>query len=113
MIDSGYRFDPIDLITKPTGEFLSRFFAGEGYKDGLHGLVMAMLQFFSVMLIYLKVWQEQGHTPINNQKFTPIWQKQFIERYKELRFWFLTVKIQQSKSKTGGFMLKLKRKILK
>lgn len=63
-----YRFIWTDLIRKPIGEFASRYFAGEGYKDGLHGLALSLLQAFSEMLVYLKVWEkekfmEQGITP--------------------------------------------------
>lgn len=113
LIRSGYKFDPVDLITKPIGEFLSRFFAGEGYRDGLHGLVVAFLQFFSIMLIYLKVWQTEGHKKIPSSQFTPIWQKAFITKFKEIRYWFYTVKIQSSDSKPKTFLLKLYRKLLK
>jgi len=113
LVKSGYKFDPKDLITKPVGEFISRFFAGEGYRDGLHGLVLAFLQFFSVMLIYLKVWQSEDHKPIKAVTMTPIWQKAFIEKFKELRYWFLTVRIQSSKSNQQSFLLKIVRKLLK
>lgn len=113
LISSGYKFDPVDLITKPTGEFISRFFAGEGYRDGLHGLVLAFLQFFSVMLVYLKVWQSEDHKPIKAAEFTPVWQKAFYDKFKELRYWFITVKIQMSKSNKKVFLLKLKRRLLK
>lgn len=54
------KFDWKDLLVKPSNEFFSRFFAGEGYKDGLHGLVLALLQAFSEMVLYLKVWEKQG-----------------------------------------------------
>ena len=112
LINSGYKFDPADLIKKPTGEFLSRFFAGEGYRDGLHGLIVALLQFFSILLIYLKVWQAEGSKPVNERVFTPIWQTGFMEKFKEFRYWFLTSKIQNSKTK-GSFFLKLQRRLLK
>ena len=111
--NSGYKFDSKDLISKPLGEFISRFFAGEGYKDGLHGLILAFLQMFSVMLIYLKVWQHQGHEPEKMGRFAPVWQQIFVGKFKELRYWFLTVLIQQSTSKTKRFFLKLKRKLSK
>ncbi|KKT30716.1 MAG: Glycosyl transferase family 2 [Candidatus Collierbacteria bacterium GW2011_GWC2_44_18] len=113
LINSGYKFDPADLIKKPTGEFLSRFFAGEGYRDGLHGLIVALLQFFSILLIYLKVWQAEGSKPVNERVFTPIWQTGFMEKFKEFRYWFLTSKIQNSKTKTDAFFLKLQRRLLK
>ena len=55
----GYRFVWLDLIKKPSSEFISRYFQGEGYKDGLHGLVLAILQGFSEFILYLKVWQKE------------------------------------------------------
>lgn len=113
LIDSGYKFDPVDLITKPIGEFLSRFFAGEGYKDGLHGLIMALLQFFSILLIYLKVWQSEDYRPIKERDFSSIWQTAYLEKIKEFQYWFLTVKLQNTRSKTAGFFLKLRRRLLK
>lgn len=113
LIDSGYKFDPTDLVKKPIGEFLSRFFAGEGYKDGLHGLAIALLQFFSILLIYLKVWQSEGFKPVREGEFTPLWQKIYKEKFKEIRYWFLTAKLQRSQSKTEAFFLKLQRRLLK
>lgn len=52
-----YHFVWSDLLKRPIAEFLSRFFAGEGYKDGIHGLALANLQAFSELIVYLKVWQ--------------------------------------------------------
>lgn len=57
----GYKFIWTDLISKPTGEFLSRYFDGEGYRDGLHGLSLALLQAFSQLVLYLKVWQQEKY----------------------------------------------------
>lgn len=113
LIDSGYKFEPVDLISKPVGEFLSRFFAGEGYKDGLHGLVMAFLQFFSILLVYLKVWQAEENPPVKERAFTPVWQAVFRDKFREIRYWFLTTLIQESRSQTQVFFLKLRRRLLK
>lgn len=52
-----YLFDWKDLIKKPADEFLSRYFEGQGYKDGLHGLALSGLQAFSEFVVYLKIWQ--------------------------------------------------------
>lgn len=56
----GYQFQIEDFVAKPAGEFFSRFFAGEGYKDGIHGLTLSVLQGFSELVIYLKIWEKQG-----------------------------------------------------
>lgn len=58
IVKEGYQFKWHDLLKKPLGEFLSRFFAGEGYKDGLHGLSLSLLQAFSFLVVYLKIWEK-------------------------------------------------------
>jgi len=57
LVKDGYKLDWSDLVHKPVNEFLSRYFQGEGYKDGLHGLALAALQAFSEFVMYLKIWQ--------------------------------------------------------
>jgi glycosyltransferase involved in cell wall biosynthesis len=60
--DDGYRFKWQDLIIKPVDEFLSRFFANQGFEDGLHGLALGLLQGFSHLLVYLKIWELEKFT---------------------------------------------------
>lgn len=57
LVKDGYIFDYKDLIRKPLSEFLGRFFAQKGYVDGLHGLALSLLQAFSFLTVYLKVWE--------------------------------------------------------
>ena len=47
------------LLIKPASEFLRRYFAEEGYKDGLHGLTLSLLQALSELVLYVKLWQKQ------------------------------------------------------
>lgn len=56
----GYIFDIKDLIKKPLSEFLSRFFANRGFEDGLHGLILSMLQAFSQFVVYVRLWESDG-----------------------------------------------------
>lgn len=58
-----YHFVWRDLILKPAREFISRYFSGEGYKDGAHGLALSLLQAFSELVLYLKVWQSEKFQP--------------------------------------------------
>lgn len=55
----GNSFKWQDLFQKPLEEFLSRFFALEGYKDGLHGLSLSILQGISFFILYLKLWEKE------------------------------------------------------
>jgi glycosyltransferase involved in cell wall biosynthesis len=59
-VKSGYQFSWSDLIQKPLDEFLRRFFAEKGYQDGIHGLALCLLQAFSELMVYLRVWEEEG-----------------------------------------------------
>jgi glycosyltransferase involved in cell wall biosynthesis len=59
LVGSGYKFSLKDLIIAPRDEFLRRFFAWEGYKDGTHGFVLSFLQAFSFFVTYLKVWEKE------------------------------------------------------
>lgn len=58
-IKDGYKFSWKDLIIRPTNEFLSRFFGDEGYKDGVYGLAFSLLQGFSELVFYLKIWESE------------------------------------------------------
>lgn len=55
----GIEFKWRDVIVKPSSEFLRRYFAESGYKDGLHGLVLSLLQVLSELVVYTKLWQKQ------------------------------------------------------
>jgi glycosyltransferase involved in cell wall biosynthesis len=109
LFKSGYQFGWQDIISKPIGEFLSRFFAGEGYKDGLHGLVLALLQAFSELIKYLKVWENQGFESPD----LPL--PDFITETKrsaqEVGFWLRTSLIKETKDPLKKFLLKIKQKL--
>jgi len=99
-----YEFSWVDLIKKPSGEFLSRFFAGDGYKDGVHGLALALLQGFSELIVYLKVWQKKGfdESAIKLDEFS----KAAGEAGRDLRYWQADAKVKSG----GGILHKIKRK---
>lgn len=63
LIKSGYEFSWRDLMLKPLGEFLGRYFSNRGFEDGLHGLTLSLLQAFSFLVVYLKVWQTRKFEP--------------------------------------------------
>jgi (heptosyl)LPS beta-1,4-glucosyltransferase len=99
-----YKFAWQDVIRKPLGEFLSRYFAGEGYKDGLHGLALALLQAVSELILYLKMWQQDRFKPqaISLSEFS-----QEVKRgEKQLRWWEV-----EAFTKTEGFFASFPKRI--
>lgn len=109
LTEEKYRFQWQDLIKKPTSEFLSRFFAGEGYKDGLHGLVLALLQAFSEFVLYLKAWEREGF----RARELPL--QDFIAEMnklgKEIAYWWTTTDMKESKNLLKKLQLRIKRKL--
>ncbi len=43
-------------------EFISRYFAGEGYKDGMLGFVLGILQLFYSFLVYFYYWEKRKYS---------------------------------------------------
>ncbi len=52
-----------ETVRRSTAEFISRFFAGHGFKDGTHGLVLSVLQFFYYFLVYFFYWEAGNYKP--------------------------------------------------
>lgn len=93
--NTGYNFSLHDLIKKPLSEFLGRFFANQGYKDGLHGLALSLLQSFSELIVYLKVWEKEGFTQ-EDIKLKELDQLS-KEGGEELSYWFKTSALPKDK----------------
>lgn len=43
-------------------EFVGRYFAGEGYKDGMLGFTLAILQLFYSFLVYFYYWEKRRYS---------------------------------------------------
>ncbi len=109
-----YKLSFADLILEPTREFISRFFAGKGYQDGFHGLALAVLQAWSVALIYLKVWEKQRYKE-KNLDFSKVSQS-FSKMIFEINFWYSRWILDREKSwrRPGKrIILKFKELVLK
>ncbi|MFH1601741.1 MAG: glycosyltransferase family 2 protein [Candidatus Shapirobacteria bacterium] len=109
-----YKLSSADLVLKPMGEFLSRFFVGGGYKDGLHGLGLAVLQSFSEALIYLKVWEKNRYEEksLENRKIKEIFSQAVLEvDYWYSRWW--TERAKGIRRTVLEIILKIKTSLLK
>ncbi len=98
------------LLTKPLSEFLRRYFAEDGYKDGLHGLSLSVLQAFSEAILYLKLWQKQRFYKKKIPLGLVLKEKQKIDR--EIKWWFLTSSLSERKPIVERIWLRIQRKFL-
>ncbi len=58
-------FSLSEALKKGLSEFISRYFSDEGYKDGVHGFILAFLQMFYYFLVYVYHWESQQYKQEN------------------------------------------------
>ena len=112
-IKSGQSITWVDALRFPMNDFLKTFFAKKGYKDGLHGLVLSILQAFYAEVVFAKIWEKKGFTQQNSPNFLREVYKESKKIAKEMNYWFLTSFIQDNSSFVKKSFLKIKRKLSK
>ena len=98
-----------EVLRQSTSEFISRFFALDGYKDGLHGFVLSVLQMFYYFLVYFYFWEMKKYP--NLEKNTPQHFQSFARNlHFETNFWLSKKNLV---SATEKIKLKIQNKVLK
>lgn len=109
--ESGKRVAWQDAIRFPAQEFLRRFFANEGWKDGLHGLVLSLLMAFYHLLVFTQVWEKQGFWESEERGFCDGVMDEFKKTRREFSYWMVESEIKDTKNPFKKISLKLKKKI--
>lgn len=109
-IKDGYRIRIEDAINFPVKEFISRFFARKGYRDGLHGLVLSLLMAFYHLLVFVYIWEKQGFKEIGEDNILTSARKEFSRAGKEMNLWFVNEEIESTQNPIKRLLLKLWRK---
>jgi glycosyltransferase involved in cell wall biosynthesis len=105
---TGYKTLWYDAIRFPVSDFVKLYFAQYGYKDGLHGLVLAILQAFYSFIVFAKIWERQKFVPV---KITPHDIETELHRSRnEIAYWVLSEKILRANFAVK-LLLKIKRKL--
>lgn len=83
-----------DAIRFPVSDFVKIYFAQEGYKDGLHGLVLSLLQSFYSFLVFAKLWEGQGFSNVE----VPLTKStdELKRSGDTVRYWMLTAKMKHA-----------------
>jgi glycosyltransferase involved in cell wall biosynthesis len=106
------KFTSLDLLGKPIGEFMRRFFLTEGYKDGMYGFILSALMGVQTLVAYAYLWEIQGKrqdlTTVETQTvFTSLRGKG-----NELTYWLTTLAVESTHGATK-LLYRVKRKALK
>lgn len=107
-VASGYRTSWKDAIRFPASDFLKLYFAQSGYKDGLHGLVLAGLQAFYSFIIFVKLWEREKF----REEYPVLGDvtKELSKVGREGKYWAITSAIGETKHPLLRLWLRLLRK---
>jgi glycosyltransferase involved in cell wall biosynthesis len=98
LIKKGYVFDWRDAIRFPVKEFLSRFFAREGYRDGFHGLMLSLLMSFYHFIVFSYIWEKQKFKQISDGAILAETEREIVQSSKDIFFWFSKEKTKLMKN---------------
>ena len=72
-----------DAIRMPVDDFLANFLARKLYKEGLHGLILSILQSFYAFVVFCKIWEKQKFWQFNDKNFLKQVNRQVRKSYKD------------------------------
>ena len=110
LIRQGYSFNARDAIRLPIQEFLSRYFARQGYKDGFHGLMLSLFMAIYHFIIFAYIWEKKKFAD-EGEKSVKAFESEFKESSKEIRYWVQKRQIDEERASLKKIGLRVKRKL--
>lgn len=98
ILSSGRQLKWFDAIRYPANDFLKTFFLQKGYKDGLHGLVLSVLQALYMEVVFAKVWEKQGFNEVNSKNFLKDVVGELNKLRRNLNYWIRSSFIEEEKN---------------
>lgn len=86
-----------DTIKKGLSEFISRYFAYEGYKDGMHGFSLSFLQLFYYFLVFFYYWEKKKYEDHSGKSLVFQSRKFFQQGLFEVNYWMIKEKFLSTK----------------
>ncbi len=98
-----------DALRFPISDFVKIYFAQEGFRDGLHGLVLSLLQSFYSFIVFAKLWEKQKF----REQEIPLGkvERELMQRGKEIHYWLLAEKIKQASSPLSKILYRFLRRV--
>ncbi|HEX7017963.1 MAG TPA: glycosyltransferase family 2 protein [Patescibacteria group bacterium] len=95
------------LFATWSNQFLARFFAQEGHKDGQHGLALALLQAFYEVAVELKIWENDNFNQNSTSSTQAIRDLRQFQR--DVNYWIADYQIHRT-SGLNNLWWRLRRK---
>lgn len=110
ILKAGKKISWSDALVMPANDFLKTFFAQKGYKDGLHGLVLSLLQAFYQVIVFAKVWEKQKFRINEPDNMLTGFLKESRKSASDFRYWQNSSLYDEEKSGITKAVYRLKRK---
>ncbi|MEA3355695.1 MAG: glycosyltransferase family 2 protein [Patescibacteria group bacterium] len=98
------------ILVRPLNEFIKRLVALKGYKDGLHGLILSLLQSFYELVVVIKIWEINKFKPENPEVMKKV-EKEGKKIQKVFKWWKRELKIKETESQVIKIWNKSLRKL--
>lgn len=105
---AGYTPQWWDAIRFPLSDFVKVYLAQEGYKDGLHGLVLSLLQAFYSFIVFAQLW-ERAKFPEMDIGLSQV-SDEMRRSHKEVRYWLISAKLSSVRDPLTKLWYKLLRR---
>lgn len=112
ILAAGKRIGGLSAVKLPIEDFLKTYFMQKGYKDGMHGLMLSILQSFYTFLVVAKVWEKQGFYEKDGNDMLKLFSSEIQSISEQFKYWFLTVSISETRNLIHRGALYIARKIL-
>jgi hypothetical protein len=112
MIKKDYGFNFLDALRFPVDDFLKTFFMQKGYRDGLHGLVLGLLQAFYMEVVFAKLWERHNFRQVEEKDMLSDLKKEIISTGRKIKYWIKTTVINDATNPLKKTLLRLSRKVL-
>lgn len=109
LISAGYVPVWVDALRFPVSDFVKIYFAQKGYRDGLHGLVLSILQAFYSFTVFAKVWEAKGFA--EKEISLKAISAESGRLSQEFGYWYLTARISEAGSSLFTMPLRIRRKL--
>ena len=110
-IQSGKSLHWLDLIRMPFADFIKTFFAQKGYLDGIHGLILSLLQAFYQIIVFAKIWEKKNFLVDEPNNLLKEFFGELGRMLKEFRYWKRTSQYEETVSPTQKLFLRIMRKL--
>lgn len=112
IIKNGEKLKWIDAIELPVSDFFKTYFLQKGYRDGIHGLILSVLQAFYMFLVFAKVWEKQGFYERDEKEILGELSNEFNKKTDEGKFWMLTAMQHETRNPLKKIIYAVSKKLV-